>query len=329
MIGVKIYSVPEDISELIDLLKTLSFDTVFLGGKAGVNKKLIDDLKTSGISVFLVFPVFYDPDFLKDHDDYFSINNSGEKADIDWVKFVCPSRKDFLERKIKEIGQTIRKYNPTGITLDFIRFFVFWEITDPDADFDSISHGCFDACCIDSFRQQVYLPSHLKGPSDFAGWILNNRREEWGKWKNNTITQTTKRLIKEAKTINSEIKTGIHVLPWLPQDYEGGIRIIAGQDIQQLSSIVDFLSPMCYAPMCKREPEWINTVVASLSAESVNPVIPSIQIRQAYDEEPVTDEIFEKNLKASLKLPSSGVLLWSWEGLMESSSKQNILKKVL
>jgi hypothetical protein len=84
---------------------------------------------------------------------------------------------------------------------------------------------------------------------------------------------------------------------------------------------------MCYAPMCKREPEWINTVVSSHSAESVNPVIPSIQIKKAYEEKPITDEIFEKNLKASLKPPSSGVLLWSWEALMESSSKQNVLKK--
>ena len=329
MVGVKMYSVPKDISKTIDHLKKLSFDTVLLGGEAGINKKLIDKFKKAGISVFIVFPVFYDPVFLKENDDYFSTIRSGEKAEIDWVKFVCPSREDFLESKIEAIARTILEYNPTGITLDFIRFFVFWEMTNPDTIFDNISHGCFDLCCINSFRKKVSLPSHLKRPSEFANWILNNRRKEWTKWKNKTITSAAERLIIKAKEINPKIKTGIHVLPWLPHDYEGGIESIAGQDIHKLSAFTDFLSPMCYASICRRESEWINIVVNSHSKNSITSVIPSIQVNEAYDEGIVSNKRFEKDMKEALKFPSSGILIWSWETLLKSKMKQRILTKIL
>ncbi len=329
MTGIKMYSVPADITGTISRMKSLSIDTVFLGGEAGLSKILIEEFKESGIDLYLVFPVFYDPEFLQNHEECFSITRSGEKASIDWVRFVCPSREDFLESKCEKIKQLILDYKPSGISLDFLRFFVFWEKIDPHADYDDISHGCFDSCCTDSFGKEVSLPVILKTPREKSEWILGNRREEWMKWKTDLITGTAQRLISTARETDPDISTGVHLLPWRITDFENGMKTIAGQDVARLSGIADFISPMCYAPMCKRDSGWINEVVSDHDRLADCPVISSIQVEKAYDEEPVSPERFEADLTAALKVPSSGVLLWSWEALLKSELKQNILKMKL
>lgn len=191
---------------------------------------------------------FYDSECLQEHEDDYSIPQSGEKASIDWVKFVCPSKEGFLESRSERIQQIIHDYRPTGVILDFIRFFVFWEKTDSHAKFNDISHGCFDPCCTDSFGEEVSLPEKLMTPRERSAWILGNRRDEWMKWKTDLITETARNLISTARETDPDIWTGVHLIPWRGTDFEDGLRTIAGQDVARLSGIADFISPMCYAP---------------------------------------------------------------------------------
>jgi len=123
------------------------------------------------------------------------------------------------------------------------------------------------------------------------------------------------------------LKTAIHIVPWQSGEYDRGLQSIAGQNIEKLSEITDFLTPMTYAPMCRRESEWINELVRDQESFSKAPIIPALQVSKAYDENTVSPERFRADLTSALQYPSKGVLLWSWETLLESPEKYEIFKK--
>jgi hypothetical protein len=43
------------------------------------------------------------------------------------VQFVCPSRPEYRAKRTREIADLVRRLRPQGLSLDFIRHFVFWE----------------------------------------------------------------------------------------------------------------------------------------------------------------------------------------------------------
>jgi hypothetical protein len=87
---------------------------------------------------------------------------------------------------------------------------------------------------------------------------------------------------------------------------------------------------MCYAHMLERPPDWIHSVVLRLAEASAAPVLPSIQVQEAY--RPGVEygvEEFEEGLRAALEPPSRGVVFWSWEGLAGESEKRQAAGRVL
>ena len=76
---------------------------------------------------FLLLPTFYDSEFLAEHPDYFAIQKNGKQAKEEWVEFVCPSRSDFRKMKINQLKELVLHCQPDGVSIDFIRHFVYWE----------------------------------------------------------------------------------------------------------------------------------------------------------------------------------------------------------
>jgi hypothetical protein len=326
MKGVKIYRTPSNMEHDLSLLKKMNIDTVLLGDEASKDQKFIRVLKNSGIETLIVFPVFFNPQYLKNNDNSWSITESGEKASCSWVKFVCPSNKKHLKYQVEKISEIARSFQPDGITLDFMRFFAFWEMIKPETPFDEISHGCFCSTCISDFSNITELPTNITG-IELNRWILNNRLNLWSSWKQERISSIAEKLIRAVKKINSELKTAIHIVPWPSFEFNGGIESIFGQNSERLSELCDFLTPMTYAPMCFRDSAWIKRVVTDMQSKSDKPVIPAIQVSKAYDEPPVSSEKFRADLMSALSSPSEGVLLWSWEALKESPDKMQIFEE--
>jgi len=95
--------------------------------------------------------------------------------------------------------------------------------------------------------------------------------------------------------------------------------------VEALASLVDYVSPMAYAHMLHREPEWVGQVAGGLAARVDVPVYPSIEVKESYRSEELTDAFFKAALDAALQAPSAGVVFWSWPPLAEQESKQEIL----
>ena len=322
--GVKIYDHNGPFPELFAEWRSVGINTVFvspeLAGKSGFR----DQARKQGISLFLILPIFYGPEDLKKDPGLFALTDRGEKAKDDWVEFVCPTRPEFLRRRLDWIKTLVRDLDPDGISLDFIRYFVFWEKVYPERTLGSIPNSCFDRSCLEKFQKDtgITLPEGLDGPAKAAKWIMDRHGREWTAWKCGVITGLVKSIAAEARSIKPEILVNIHSVPWRKDDFGGAIKVIAGQDLAALGGAADMVSPMCYWHMLKREPPWIHEVVEDVISQSKGRVVPSIQVGNAYISETLSVEEFTQALDEALRPPSGGVIFWNWDALAKEPGKK-------
>jgi len=328
IIGVKIYEHKGSFPELFEEWNSLGINTAFVSASLDSNSEFRKLAKKHNITTFIILPIFYNHEELQKRPNLFAITDEGKKANDEWVSFVCPTRRDYQKQRIKYIKNLIKELNPDGISIDFIRYFIFWEKIYPERTLKSLANTCFDTHCLKKFQKdtKILIPENLETTAKIASWIKENNLLQWVNWKCYIITSMVRDIVEEAKRIKPGILINIHLIPWRKNDFDGAIKIIAGQDFQEISKYVDFLSPMCYHHMLKRTPSWIGAVVKDIYDQTNSKIIPSIQVKEAYLEQKLTIEIFRKAIKESLKSPSNGVVFWSWEALEEDSEKKDEIR---
>ena len=333
MVGVKIYEYSGSFPKLFDEWRSLGINTAFVGAGLGANPEFKALAKKNGITTFLIFPVFFDAAALDKDPGLFAVDSSGKRAEDDWVKFICPTREDYRGRKIQEAKRLVREVDPDVLSLDFMRFFVFWEKVYPDRTPATLPNTCFDASCLEAFQMEmdVRIPADLanSGTAAKAEWVLANHAPEWTEWKCRTIAKMVRLLAAAAREVKPSIKINIHTVPWREGDFQGGIETIAGQDLVRLAPLVDYISPMCYHHMVRQTPGWVHSIVRDVHDRSRGKVLPSIQVDKAYIEDPYTLAQFKEAMTEALKRPSLGVVFWSWDALNKAPERKEALKTVL
>lgn len=330
LIGVKIYDHAGSFTELFEEWRSLSINTALVSASLISNQEFRSLAKKNNIATFIIIPIFYNPEELEKRPNLYAITDEGKKASEEWVSFICPSRQDYRSQRIEYVKNLVRDYDPEGISLDFIRYFVYWEKVYPDRTLSSLPNTCFDSHCVEKFQKasKINIPQELADTNEKASWIIENHLPEWTEWKCQVITSTVKALSEEARKIKPGLKINVHTVPWREDDFGGAIKIIAGQDLAQIATYTDYLSPMCYHHMVKRNTSWIKSVVEDVYRLTHSRVIPSIQVKEAYIDKTLTLSEFRDSLVEALKPPSKGVVFWSWESLANSNEKKEIIKTI-
>jgi hypothetical protein len=323
--AVKVYELSQDLDQTIQAWTRLGLNAVF--APADLLRKhpgLRDELSRKGLALFLISPVFYNPDYLKQHPGSFAKKADGSAAKDDWVEFVCPSDEAYRQERLSEIVGLVEAYRPEVLSLDFIRYFAFWEMNSPHNPPKASAETCFCPRCEEAFIKEalgVKKPAFCLTPSDFYQWVATHHKKAWHEWKIGQITRTAQEIITSIKKKYPETKVNIHLVPWRHVDFDrAALRIIA-QDAASLGELADFISPMCYAPMLGQTPEWIHDVCLWLKTQTGKPILPSIQVAKAYDEPEPSLANFEESLRQAWLQPSSGIVLWNWEKLSISPEK--------
>jgi len=331
IIGVKIYDHSGDFNTLFNEWTQLGINTAFVSPSLDSVSSFRKQAAINGIRRFIIIPTFFDPAALKNNPELYAITAKGTPAREEWVEFVCPNKTDFRQKKVTYIKNLINDLDPDGISIDFIRYFAFWEKIYPDRSMASLSNTCFDITCLDKFQKDTGLkiPYSEKGTEQIALWIIKNYGIEWAAWKCNTITSMVKEIADVARAVKPDIKINLHAIPWRSDDYNGAIKKIVGQDLTKLTRYVDFISPMCYHHMVKRKPEWIHDVTTDFFEQTNNNILPSIQVSKAYLPENITVEDFKESIEQALKTPSIGMVFWNWDAIDNSPDKKNIIQNLL
>ena len=329
--GVKIYEYQGNLPTLFEEWRRLGINTTFVSEILASRDEFRSLAKAMNIAVFVIFPVFYDPESLEKDPDLYAVTDQGERAKEEWVTFVCPSRSDYRRQKIELAKDWVKRLNPDGLSIDFIRHFVFWEKVYPDQTLESLVNTCFDEHCMRKFQQdtEIVIPGSMDTVPKTASWIRQNCLPEWTQWKCELITSMIEEIAGEVRKIKPQILINVHTVPWRQTDFGGAVKIVAGQDFARIAPVVDFLSPMTYAHMVKCEPPWIHSVVRDIQVEADCRILPSIQVKEAYLKDRLTVEEFRAALTEALKPPSRGVVFWSWEALSSEPEKKEVIEELI
>jgi hypothetical protein len=329
--GIKIYDYHGDYSALTGKWKEMGINTSFVSATLAANDTFRKALKVRNIKVFIIFPVFQDPEILNKDSNLYAITGKGLKAGKDWVEFVCPSRESFRRKKVGELASLVSTLDPDGISLDFIRQFVYWEMIYPDADPEGIDRACYCDSCLAGFKGEegVVIPDSCNTTARKAAWLDNNCRDKWNEYRCSRITGMVRLLAGKAKEIKPGILINFHAVPWREKDFDGANIRVAAQDLRKVAPYVDYISPMCYSQMLKRDCKWISSVTADMDSRAAGRILPSIQVYPYYIDKPFTGEDFRRCLEEALKPPSNGVIFFSWPLFQKDSSRMKIVSEVL
>ncbi|MCK4700361.1 MAG: hypothetical protein KAT38_08500, partial [Bacteroidales bacterium] len=182
IIGVKIYDHNEDFESLVNDWKEPGINTVFTSPQLFSDKEFRTITRENKITSFIILPIFFNSEALQKNPDLYAITKNGEQAKDDWVTFVCPSREEYRKNIIDSVKTIIKELDPDGISLDFIRHFVFWEKIYPDRTFESMPNTCFDSTCLNKFQEdtKIKIPDSLKTENNIYEWIKVNCLYKWG-----------------------------------------------------------------------------------------------------------------------------------------------------
>ena len=329
--GVKIYRTERDLPGIFEEWKQLGINTVFASEELASSGGFRALARKNDTDLFIIFPVFFAPEMLAEDPDLWAVTAKGERAKDDWVEFACPNRPAFRNRRVKEAQAIVKRLQPDGLSIDFIRYFVFWEMVGPDHDSAALPKTCYCLHCLQAFAAYLGVPpfSIPPQPQRAAAWIESNASDQWVRFRAETIASVVTEIVEGVRFVDPEIMINLHMVPWRKDDFDCARLRIAGQDPAALSSQADLLSPMAYSFMLYRPPKWVTSVVRDFDRAASCPILPSIQVSPAYREDEVfpIDE-FEAALRAALEPPSAGVVFWSWDHIESDPERAEIIQRV-
>ncbi|MEE9374011.1 MAG: hypothetical protein V3V00_13250 [Saprospiraceae bacterium] len=332
IVGIKLYELQSDYNQLINEWKAIGINASYVSIALAYDNKFRDLAKENNIDVYVIIPIFYNPEVLSDRPEWYGIKEDGGITKEEWVEFINPANLDYRAQRIQYIQKVVEDTKPTGISIDFIRYFSFWEKIYANRTLETISNSSFDSLSLSIFQKKnnIVIPNNLTEVTKQSKWILENHKAAWTKWKCDNINTMVEQIVTVAKRSQPDLLTNLHVVPWRENDFNGAGQHILGQDLGRLAGLVDYISPMCYSHMLKRDAPWVGAVISDFSRQTNGAsILPSIQVKEAYLTNKLSPSEFKNNLMAALLPPSKGVIFWSWPHFQIDKDKKMIVKKVV
>ena len=101
-------------------------------------------------------------------------------------------------------------------------------------------------------------------------------------------------------------------------EYSAGIKRILGINIEQISPLVETVSPMLYHKMCGKDVEWVKEKV-NYYWNLGKPFLPLIQTGD------VSLDEFKKSMEFAILKPSAGVCVFYLDDLIKQREKVDIV----
>ena len=282
-------------------------------------------LKNNNIKTWLNIPVFHNREYLDNHPGAWSITSAGKRAEKQWLAMVCPSHDEYIDYLEDYTEKQLAAAEPDIVSLDFVRFFVFWEMVDTGGSPDNIEEGCYCPVCLSSFEkytgEKIRVKQGSRIPPEF--------RSLWGDWKCGIIIERVKRLADIIRSRLPGVPLHIKTVPWKENELDSAVRNICGQNLPVLDQLSDGLIPMAFTGILGKTLDWKRDQLMTLRSYSGKPSFCYIQTARAYDEEEITPSRFEAEVADAVSTGYENIIVFHYEQLEKDEIKSDIIRKYL
>jgi len=337
ILGAKVYHPVRDAKELVQTAKSLGLNTLFVGDELATSEVLRDQCRKMGLKYFLIIRTFNDPEAARSDPTLVSIDREGRPARRGDDVMVCPSRADFRREKLQRIRTAIEHMKPDGVTLDYFRFFIYWEGVDPKTGPVDFPAFCFDRSCLEDFLRSTppksphaQVSDRLEANRALSEEIWKERRDAWYAWRVGRIEEDAREMTKSIREAFPHLPIVLHAVPWTHDEYREARERIVGQDLRRLAPFFDYVSPMAYSALTRRGPGWVGRLDHDLLAEvPASKLLPSVEVGPDGPQfPPMPPEHYKSDLRAALET-RAGVVLYHLELLLDDPGRQAITRRLI
>jgi len=201
------------------------------------------------------------------------------RPEMEWYLGITPTFEDYNESRIRLAEQLVRTHSLDGFFLDFIRWPLHWELElRPSAPLP-LSYS-FDPHSLERFQNEraISIPTSLQNTAEAAAWILTHHRQEWTDFKCRVITNFVQQTSQRLRALRPEsFSLGLFALPMSADELES----YAGQRLQDLIPLVDYVAPMVYHAIIHRPVDWAVRHVDKVLQIAGSKTLPILQVDSA------------------------------------------------
>lgn len=271
---------------------------------------LLPHIKRCGLRLFIEVGCFFEDRIWEKFPGSRPIDRNGLAMEpIHWYTGACPNDAELRDARLRQIAALLDEFEFDGLWLDFLRYPCHWEQV-RSAD---IVEYCFCPSCQRQFQDDV-------------GAVRVEAGDAWQQWKYNRITgfaQDAHRLIGLSRQPDTLL--GMCSVPWRASDFDGAMRRIIGQDVQGLAVFADIFTPMTYHRIVEQPVAWIHDIVRDTAHVTNKLALPAIQTMNEPDA--LSAEEFGQALDVALQPPSSGVMIFHVDDLLQQPEKCEVVKQ--
>jgi hypothetical protein len=161
------------------------------------------------------------------------------------VQGVCLSQQDFLEETEARLVAGLRRYEPTGVWLDYLSYAGWFEVPEPD-----LQESCFCSACIADFCAATGIDA--VAPAE----ILRRHTARWRQHKCQRIAGFAAHYAGIIREQQPDCIIGAYMCPWTPEEFDGALGGIFGQDYALMAPAIDVFTPLIYAHKSGRPADW-------------------------------------------------------------------------
>jgi hypothetical protein len=321
-----VYGNPGALLEAGYSFDSLGMNAVFVRS-ISLNREFFDAAREQGCRVYVEFPTLLGRNYLQDNPDAWPINENGDPSPpADWFMGICPTHPGFREYRSNQLTEILSDFDVDGIFLDYLHWHAQFETKDP-----ILPETCFCDRCTALFGEKEGVGIPGSSVSEKAGWILENADDSWRAWRNGVLNGW----VTDMGAIVSQHKPGALLgafyCSWYPADHDSALYRILGIDVESLAGLVDVLAPMLFHKMKGRPPSWVGDYIAWLDGlagvgETGQPLVwPIVQAHN--NPGVVTPEEFRAVLTEGSRPPSTGIMMFSDQALLQDRQKIEVMKQ--
>lgn len=260
---------------------------------------ILDEARRCNIRVHAWFPICFDAHRLGAHPEWGMMDSNGQLSD----QWVCPTNAVWREELLAMYRNLLDHYGVDGIHLDYIRF--------PN----------MEVCRCPTCRANLSRRAGVNWPLDMNPEESPERQAVWWNYRADLIRELTSVIAARVRESSNEIQISASLKPEGAVSFDGVRQF--GQSYEDLSPLLDFITPMAYHQLDGHPVKWVQAVeVSGQWRAGSTPVWIGIQ---AY-EEPSKAQMSLMEFGAlleSVRKGSPGVALYSYAPLFSLATEND------